>query len=78
MPRRRFSDVDGDGAGPWVSAAGHTLTITALGDQQVNNYGYSGPEPDRRSVQPEDRHPPLWLRRDAGYRIGQQSRGVNR
>ena len=37
------SRVDGDGEGPWVSAAGHTLTITALGDQQVNNYGYSGP-----------------------------------
>jgi hypothetical protein len=32
-----------DGTGPWVSAAGHTLTITALGDQQVTNYGYSGP-----------------------------------
>ena len=37
------SRVDGDGEGPWVSAPGHTLTITALGDQQVNNYGYSGP-----------------------------------
>ncbi len=24
----------------------HTLTITALGDQQVNNYGYSGPNRD--------------------------------
>ncbi len=36
-------EVDGDGVGPWVSAAGHTLTITALGDQQVRNYGYSGP-----------------------------------
>jgi len=32
-----------DIAGPWVSAAGHTLTITALGDQTVNNYAYSGP-----------------------------------
>ena len=38
-----ISRVDGDGDGPYVSAAGHTLTITALGDQQVNNYGYSGP-----------------------------------
>jgi Bacterial Ig domain len=37
------SSVTGDVAGPWVSAAGHTLTINALGDQQVNNYGYSGP-----------------------------------
>jgi hypothetical protein len=36
-------EVDGDGVGPWVSAAGHTLTITAIGDQPVNNYGYSGP-----------------------------------
>ncbi len=33
------------GSGPWVSAAGstHTLTITALGDKPVSNYGYSGP-----------------------------------
>jgi hypothetical protein len=34
-----------DGIGPWVSAAGtgHTLTITALGDQMVPNHAYSGP-----------------------------------
>ncbi len=34
-----------DIAGPWVSASGitHKLTITALGPQMVNNYGYSGP-----------------------------------
>ena len=32
-----------DIAGPWVSAANHSLTITALGDKQVPNYGYSGP-----------------------------------
>jgi hypothetical protein len=38
-----ISEVDGDGLGPWVSASGSTLTITALGDQTVNNYGYSGP-----------------------------------
>ena len=32
-------------AGPWVSAGGtgHTLTINALGDLAVSNYGYSGP-----------------------------------
>ena len=36
-------EVDGDGVGPWVSAAGHTLTIAALGNQSVNNYGYAGP-----------------------------------
>jgi hypothetical protein len=33
------SDIDG----PWVSEAGHTLTINGLGDEAVNNYGYSGP-----------------------------------
>jgi len=38
-----IAEVDGDGVGPWVSAAGHTLTITALGNQTVNNYGYGGP-----------------------------------
>jgi hypothetical protein len=38
-----IAEVDGDGIGPYVSAAGHTLTITALGDQMVNNYGYGGP-----------------------------------
>src|SRR6267378_347442 len=35
-----IKEVDGDGIGPWVSAAGHTIRITALGDQMVNNYGY--------------------------------------
>jgi hypothetical protein len=37
--------VDGDGVGPWVSAAGgtHTLKITALGDVPVDSYAYSGP-----------------------------------
>jgi len=29
--------------GPWVSTGGNTITITALGDQVVQNYGYSGP-----------------------------------
>jgi hypothetical protein len=38
-----ISEVDGDGIGPWVSAAGKTLTITALGDQTVPNNAYSGP-----------------------------------
>jgi hypothetical protein len=41
-----ISEVDGDGVGPWVSAAGHTLTVrslTAAADQQVINDGYSGP-----------------------------------
>jgi hypothetical protein len=41
-----IKEVDSnDGVGPWVSASGtgHTLTITALGDQIVPNNGYSGP-----------------------------------
>ena len=38
-----ISEVDGDGVGPWVSAAGHTLVINALGDQLVPNNAYSGP-----------------------------------
>jgi hypothetical protein len=37
------SEVDGDGVGPYVSAAGKTLTIHALGDQVVPNNAYSGP-----------------------------------
>jgi hypothetical protein len=39
-----IKEVDSqDGVGPWVSAAGRILTITALGDTQVNNSAYSGP-----------------------------------
>jgi hypothetical protein len=38
-----ISEVDGSGIGPWVSAAGQTLKITALGDQSVPNNAYSGP-----------------------------------
>jgi hypothetical protein len=40
-----IKEVDGDGVGPWVQGtAGHTtLTITALGDQTVQNNAYSGP-----------------------------------
>jgi hypothetical protein len=39
-----IKQVNGDGNGPWVSAPGHTITITSLGDVvPVNNYGYSGP-----------------------------------
>ncbi len=36
-------EVDGDGVGPWVSASGKTIKISALGNQTVNNYGYAGP-----------------------------------
>ena len=37
-------EVDGDGVGPYVAAAGaRTLTITALGPQTVPNHAYSGP-----------------------------------
>ena len=38
-------EVDGDGIGPWVSAAGtgHTLTINAIGNTQTFNNAYAGP-----------------------------------
>jgi len=35
--------VPATGAGPWVSAVGHNITITALGDVVVPNNAYSGP-----------------------------------
>lgn len=35
--------VAGDSFGPWVSAAGHSITITALGDVMVPNNAYAGP-----------------------------------
>jgi hypothetical protein len=40
------SEVDGDGVGPWIADRGtaHPITIHALGNQLVNNYGYSGPQ----------------------------------
>src|SRR5579871_3627491 len=38
-----IAEADGDGIGTWVSAAGKTLTITSLGDQQVPNHAYAGP-----------------------------------
>ena len=40
-----IAQVDGDGThgGPWVSAPGVALKITALGNQNVVNYAYSGP-----------------------------------
>jgi hypothetical protein len=39
------SVTSSDIAGPWVSdsGTGHTLTIAPIGNQAVNNYGYSGP-----------------------------------
>ena len=39
-----IAEVDGDGIGPWVQKTGNKLTITALGDQKVDNYEYSGPQ----------------------------------
>jgi hypothetical protein len=40
-----ISEVDGDkGIGPYASAPGVKLTINALGNQVVPNYGYSGPQ----------------------------------
>src|SRR5437588_3612590 len=39
-----IKEVDSsNGIGPWVSAAGGTLAITALGDQMVPNNAYTGP-----------------------------------
>jgi hypothetical protein len=38
------SEVDGDQIGPWVAAAGHTLTIKALGNVDVPNNAYAGPQ----------------------------------
>jgi hypothetical protein len=39
-----IKEVDSqDGIGPWVSLAGHSLTITSLGTITVPNNGYSGP-----------------------------------
>ncbi len=38
-----IAEVDGDGVGPYVSGAGSTLTITALGDVAVPNNAYIGP-----------------------------------
>ena len=38
-----IKEVDGDAVGPWVSAAGKTLTITSLGDTYVPNNAYNGP-----------------------------------
>ena len=41
-----IKEVDGDGGvGPWLSALGpgHVLKVLALGDQQVQNNAYSGP-----------------------------------
>jgi hypothetical protein len=37
------SEVDGSGVGPWVSGFNQQITINALGDQIVPNYGYNGP-----------------------------------
>jgi hypothetical protein len=38
-----IAEVDGDGIGPYVSAAGKSIIITALGDVMVDNSAYSGP-----------------------------------
>ncbi|PYY09741.1 MAG: hypothetical protein DMG69_09605 [Acidobacteria bacterium] len=38
-----IKSVTGSVAGPWVSATGQNITITALGDVLVANNGYSGP-----------------------------------
>ncbi len=38
-----IASVNGTGVGPWVSAAGGSITITAVGDKIVLNHAYSGP-----------------------------------
>ncbi len=41
-------EVDGDSIGPWLSAGGPMkLTITALGDTQVQNAAYAGPSANK-------------------------------
>jgi hypothetical protein len=58
------SEVDcSDGIGPYVSGSGsgHTLTITALGDQMVPNYAYTGPQGLDGSVQSERNYASLRL-----------------
>ena len=67
-------------AGPWVSAGGtgHTITITALGDQAVNNYGYSGPSGHNGAFQSEDHHASLWVWRGTGDRMSHRRSKANR
>jgi hypothetical protein len=43
IPANTASATTSSGVGPWVSATGHQLRITAVGDQIVPNYAYSGP-----------------------------------
>ena len=63
-----IAEVDGDGIGPWVSAAGQDPHHHGSGRPDgaelrlLRAVGHHG------SVQPEDHHPPLWLWRDPGNR----------
>src|SRR5437016_302008 len=41
---RAIAEVDRTGVGPWVTGRGQNITITALGDQIVNNYRYARPQ----------------------------------
>ncbi|MHB8816727.1 MAG: hypothetical protein ACYDAE_26165, partial [Steroidobacteraceae bacterium] len=43
VPANGPSGSKSGGAGPWVSAALHSVTINALGDQIVPNHAYAGP-----------------------------------
>jgi hypothetical protein len=38
-----IKEVDGSGIGPWVSAAGASLTITSIGNTTTSNSAYAGP-----------------------------------
>jgi hypothetical protein len=45
-PAIKSVNASGTGQGPWVDQPGRSLTITALGDKQVLNHAYSGPQAD--------------------------------
>ena len=44
-----------------AALSGGTLTLQALGDQQVNNNAYSGPSANTGPFNLKNHHPPLWL-----------------
>ena len=62
------AEVDGDGVGPYIAATGasHTIRIHALGDQNVNNYAYSGPRATTAPWNKKTITQALWFWRDAG------------
>ena len=61
------SVTSADIAGPWVSASGHQITITALGDKLVDSYGYTGPVGHHSALQSAEGYPSLPLRNRRRY-----------